>query len=120
MLRVMSAFERSIKEWVTLDNQLKKIQDTARELREKRSELSDTIHKYTTNNNLSNATIEISDGRLKFGHTQTTQSLTFKFLEECLNEIISNKEQVQKIITHIKNKRETKVMPDIKRYYSDN
>lgn len=116
----MSAFEHSIKEWVMVDNQLKKIQDTVRELRDKRFELSDIIHNYTANNNLSNATVEISDGRLKFGQTQTTQSLTFKFLEECLNEIISDKNKIQQIITHIKNKRETKVMPDIKRYYSDN
>ena len=116
----MSSFENNIKEWVSLDNKLKAKHDELRVLREKKSEITNIIHNYANKNNLSNAIIQISDGRLKFGEIQTSQSLTFKFLEECLNDIISNKEQIESIITYIKNKREIKTTKDIKRFYVDN
>lgn len=113
-------FEENIKNWVSLDNEIKIIQEKIKILREKKLNLSENINHYVITNKLENVTIQISDGKLKFGKTHTSQPLTFKFLEESLSEIISNKEQVNTIITHIKNKRTTKTTQDIKRYYSDN
>lgn len=113
-------FEENIKNWVSLDNKIKILQDQIKELREKKTNLTENINHYVSNNKLENVTVEISDGKLRFGKNQTPQALTFKFLEESLSEIISNKDQVNKIITHIKNKRSIKVTPEIKRYYSDN
>jgi hypothetical protein len=64
--------------------------------------------------------ITISDGKLRFVETHNAQPLTFKFLETCLKELISNEEQVHKIITYIKNKREITITHDIKRSYDSN
>ena len=117
----MEGFEDKIRSWVKLDDELRKVQQHVRELREKRSAVAGSIHTYVnTNTQLKNASINISDGRLKIGETHSAQSLTFKFLEESLNEIIPNKDSVSQILNHVKSKRSIKTIPDIKRFYSDN
>ena len=66
-------------------------------------------------NNLYNNTVTISDGRLRFSNTKTTEPLTFKYLEKSLSEIIKNESQVKAIIEHVKQNREVKVIQEIKR-----
>jgi hypothetical protein len=115
------SFEESVRRWVKLDDELRGVQEHVRELRDTRNDIATALHQYVeTHQQIRDATINISDGRLKFIQTQNTQSLTFKFLEECLTEIIPNKTTTEQIMTHIKNKRTVKTIPDIKRYYSDN
>ena len=116
----MAEFEDKVRSWVKLDDELRRVQEKARELRERRNDIAYSIHSYVSTNDLRNATINISDGRLKFVQTQTPQSLTFKFLEECLNEIIPNKDTVTQILSHVKSRRSIKTGADIKRFYSDN
>ena len=115
----MDGFEEKIRKWVKIDDEIRKINEKIRLLREERSTVAGSIHNYVNDNNLNKTVINISDGRLRFGEIQNTQTLTFKFLEECLSEIIDNKDTISKIITHIKNKRITKTLPDIKRYFSE-
>jgi len=115
----MNNFEDSVRKWVHLDDEVRKMSEKMRQLREERNKIASSIHTYVNHNQLSNATINISDGRLRFVETQTAQSLTFKFLEQCLHEIISNKETVNQIMTHIRNKRSVKSNPDIKRYFTE-
>jgi len=110
------SFESQIQQWVSLDNQLKQINDKARELREKRNYLEEKITEYAASNNLSSSTVKISDGRLKFTNTRIPEPLTFKYLERVLSEIIKNENQVKLIIEHIKQKRDIKVVPEIKRF----
>ena len=109
------SFENQIQQWVSLDNQLKQINDKAREIREKRTKLTDNITKYAQNNNLYNNTVTISDGRLRFSNTKTHEPLTFKYLEKSLSEIIKNELQVKAIIEHLKQNRDVKVIQEIKR-----
>ena len=46
----MSSFENNIKNWVNIDNQIKALNEKARELREERNELCDEILSYASNN----------------------------------------------------------------------
>ena len=110
------SFENQIQQWVQLDNQLKQINEKIKELREKRNALEQNITKYASSNNLSNATVQISDGRLKFANTKVQEPLTFKYLEKTLSEVIKNDSQVKLIMEHIRQKREVKVVPEIKRF----
>jgi seryl-tRNA synthetase len=117
----MNHFEDKIRSWVKLDDELREVQKQVRDLRERRNTIANSIHTYIdSNTQLKNASINISDGRLKIGQTHTPQTLTFKFLEECLNEIIPNKDSVTQIVNHVKSKRSIKTTPDIKRFYSEN
>jgi hypothetical protein len=115
----MSNFEDKIRSWVKIDDELRRKQEEAKVLRDKRNTIANSIHSYVHSNQMNNTVINISDGRLKFVETQSSQALTFKFLEECLNEIISNSATVEQILTHVKSRRNVKKTADIKRYYFD-
>ena len=110
-------FQENIKEWVTIDNRIKTLQQNVKELREQRSELTDNIFQYAENNNLENAVIQISDGKLKFQNVKSTSPLTFGFLKQCLLECNFQVEQVDELIKFIKSKRTTRTNYDIKRTY---
>jgi predicted DNA binding CopG/RHH family protein len=110
------SFEDQIQQWVSIDNQLKKLNETTKELREKRNNLQQNITDYASSNNLSNATVKITDGRLKFVNTKIPEPLTFKYLEKCLSEVIKNESQVKIILDHIKENRTFKIVPEIKRF----
>ncbi len=109
------SFENQIQQWVQLDNQLKQLNDKTRELREKRNMLEEKITNYASANNLSNATVQISDGKLKFVNTKVQEPLTFKYLEKTLSEVIKNESQVKLIMEHIKQKRSIRNVSEIKR-----
>jgi len=85
----------------------------------KRNTLEENITNYASDNNLSNSTIQISDGKLKFVNTRVQEPLTFKYLEKTLKEVIKNESQANLIIEHLKQKRSIKNIPEIKRFYSN-
>lgn len=113
------SFEQDIQNWVLIDNQIKLLSEKMKELRDKKNVISQKINTHVETEQLENASIKISDGRLKFIKVKDTQQLTFKYLETCLSEIIKNEEQVKKIVEYIKNKREVNYLPEIKRLYSN-
>ena len=115
----MENFQGDIKKWVSLDTQLKALNDKTKEIRSERNELADNILDFADDNNLSTSTIKISDGRLKFAQTKQTAPISLGFLETCLTEIIGDEEKVDHIMNYIKDKREVKVITDIKRYYNN-
>lgn len=112
-------FEQQIQQWVAIDNQMKILNDKIKELRDKKNTISEHINTHIETTQLSNASVKLNDGQLKFIKIKETQQLTFKYLETCLSEIIKNEEQVKKIIDYIKNNREVKYVPEIKRLYNN-
>ena len=112
-------FESQLQQWVAVDNQLKKLNEQVKELREKRNTLTENITSHASNNNLSNATIQIGDGKLKFANTKVVEPLTYKYLEKSLGEIIKNPSQITIIMETLKQKRSFKVVPEIKRFYNN-
>ena len=110
------SFENQIQQWVSLDNQLKQLNEKVKDLRDKRNNLEENITSYASENNLSNATVKISDGKLKFTNTKVAEPLTFKYLEKTLGEVIKNESQVKLIMEHLKQKRAVKIVPEIKRF----
>jgi cell division septum initiation protein DivIVA len=110
------SFENQIQQWVSLDNQLKQLNEKVKDLRDKRNNLEENITSYASENNLSNATVKISDGKLKFTNTKVQEPLTFKYLEKTLGEVIKNESQVKLIVEHLKQKRSVKIVPEIKRF----
>jgi len=113
------SFEQQLQQWVAIDNQMKTLNDRMKELRDKKNVLSQNINTHIETNNLSESSVKLSDGQLKFVKVKDTQQLTFKYLETCLREIIKNEEQVTKIVDYVKNKREVKYVPEIKRLYTN-
>ena len=111
------SFEENIKNWVNIDNKIKQLNNNISDLRDNKKELSENILNYVNDKNLSNSTIHISDGFIKFNKTKQTTPLTYKYIEQCLNRCISDKSQVEYIINYIKDSRDNKYIDDIKRTY---
>jgi hypothetical protein len=110
--------EKTIQNWVELDNELKKINEKAKDIRTRKNDIEDKLITYVEDNNMNNSVVNITDGKIKFCETKQTSPLTLGFLEKCLSEVIANQGQVNQIVDYIKSKRETKMVPEIKRYYN--
>jgi hypothetical protein len=113
------SFENKIQQWVQIDNQLKKLNEQIKQLRDQRNSLETNLTTYAKSNNMSDKTIKIDNDKLKFVDTKVPEPLTFKYLEKTLGEIIKNETQVHLIMEHIKQKRTVKVVSEIKRFSSN-
>lgn len=113
------SFENQIQQWVQLDNQLKQLNEKIRDIRDKKTKLTQNITNYAKNNNLENNVLKITDGKLKFTNVRVQEPLSYKYLERTLGEIIKNPQQIEMIMNHIKKSREIKLVNEIKRF-SDN
>jgi hypothetical protein len=111
----MASFEQQVQQWVSVDNQIRVLTEKLHELRDNKNNIGENLTSYISSNDLKNATIQISDGKLKFVTTKVTAPLTFKYVEKTLGEVIKNEKQVQQIVNYLKQKRETKLVPEIKR-----
>jgi len=113
-------FEDNLKRFISIDNEIKGLNERIKLLRDNRTELSDNLIDYAIKNNISNKDIRINNEKIKFTSSKIQQPLTFKYLEKSLNEIIMDKNKVGNIVDYIKNKRETKIVNEIKRLSNNN
>ena len=98
-----------IQECKTLDLQLKLLNDKVLQLREKKHDLNAQIIQYIENNN-----IQPTNYKIKINKMHVASQLSFKYLEKKLGDIIKNPSQVEQIVTYLKQKREIKVVTEIK------
>ena len=113
-----AVFDKQIQKWVEIDNKIKKINAELKTLREGKNDIETSIMEIVNNKKLLNTSLALPDGRLRFVETKTTNPISLTFIEKCLNELIPNKSQVQHILKYMKDKREIKTNPEIKRYYN--
>ena len=113
------SFEEQIKSWVSIDNEIRVQNDILKKLRAKRNDTGDSIIQYVETENLHNATIKISDGKLRFMETKQQMPLTLQFVRKCLSDCIERKEEVEKIMEYIKDSRDVKIISNIKRSYTN-
>lgn len=110
--------EAKIKRWVELDNQIKTSADEVRDIRTEKAVIGDEILDIVEEKKLDKATVNISDGKLRFVAAKHTAPLTLTYVEKCLSELITNGKQVEQIMSYIKKNRETKTTMEIKRVYN--
>ena len=84
MNQISDEFVNDIKQYVTLDDQLKETQTIAREIRKKKTQLSLSILNYMDNNGIQNKDINLSDGKLKYFTSKTQSTVNKKFIENSL------------------------------------
>lgn len=108
----MNEFNETMKKWVQIDNEI-------RRLTEEKKEVTDELNEYIDANDIDRKKINVSlnDSNIKFVTTKIPQTLSFKYLEKCLTEIIDNEDQVNQIIEYVKNNREINEVTGIKRIY---
>jgi len=110
--------EMKIKRWVELDNRIKETSEEVRDIRTEKAVINDEILEIIEEKKLEQATVNISDGKLRFVSTKHTAPLTLAYIEKCLGELITNGKQVEQIMTYIKKNRESKTTMEIKRVYN--
>jgi hypothetical protein len=110
--------ETKIKRWVELDNKIKLTSDEVRDIRTEKSVINDEILEIVEEKQLGKATVNISDGKLKFVSAKHTSPLTLTYIEKCLADLITNGKQVEQIMAYIKKNRESKTTTEIKRVYN--
>lgn len=113
-----TTLEAKIKRWVELDNQIKSSADEIRDIRTEKAVINDEILDIVEEKQLGKATVNISDGKLRFVAAKHTAPLTLTYIEKCLSELITNGKQVEQIMAYIKKNRETKTTMEIKRVYN--
>jgi hypothetical protein len=112
-----TTLEAKIKRWVELDNQIKSSADEIRDIRTEKAVINDEILDIVEEKQLDKATVNISDGKLRFVAAKHTAPLTMTYIEKCLSELITNGKQVEQIMMYIKKNRVTKTTMEIKRVY---
>lgn len=113
------SFDSKVQQWVQIDNELKKLNDHVKQIREQRNVLETTLTNYVKTNNMTDSTIQINKDKLKFVDTKVPEPLTFKYLEKTLGEIIKDEAKVKLIMEHVKQKRAVRIVPEIKRFYNN-
>jgi hypothetical protein len=109
--------EENIRSWVRLDDEIRKLNTEIKGLRTQKEEYNNNILEYVKEKNLEHAIVKIKDGSLKFIDVNNQQTLTYKFICECLYDYFNeDDETVMNIIYYIKSKRVVKKNKEIKRY----
>ena len=119
-LVVKNDFSQNVRRWVTIDTQLKMINEKTKILREEKHKLSSGICDQLEQTGNQHRKISIHDGDLKVYEKKDYSPLTFTFLEEHLGKIMNDASQVDYVIDYLKQQREIKVTNDLKRSYKNN
>jgi len=111
-------FVENIQKWVSIDTQIKTTNEKVKKARELKSQLAGQIYQYAEKNALNQTTIEISDGDLRFYEKREYQPISFGYVEECLEKLLADPKEVERIMDYLHENREVKITKDIRRNYS--
>ena len=108
-------FIENVKQWMLCENQVSNLNENLRTLRNKKSQLTNSICEYMESNSITQKKIEINDCTLKYCEKKEYSPLTFNYIEDCLKEVIENTDDIQYIMKYLKENREIKVYSDIRK-----
>jgi len=107
--------EKFVNKWVLVDDQLTILQEKTKTMREWKKKLTDTILEIMDKKGLSHKIMSIPNGELSIQDKREYSSLSYGFIEECLEEIITDKKKVADIVDYLRDKREIKIVKEIRR-----
>jgi hypothetical protein len=108
-------FIEKVKKWATLDDQLKHIGEKTKQMRLFKGQLGEDICKYMNENHKHQKKIGITNGELGIYEKKEYSPLTFGYIEQCLDELIPDKEQVAYVISYLKEHRKVNTTFDLRR-----
>lgn len=112
-----TTLSHTVGNWVHLDNEMQRLQERIKLIREQKHEISQNIITTLEQNNRTNVVMDIPDGHLRIQTRKEYGSLTFKYVEECLLTLIPDEEQRKFVMEYLRTKREVKEVQEIKRQY---
>lgn len=121
------SIQNNVKDWVTIDNSIKKLNQELRDLREERRVQEEAMISWAdTHTTGGKPVIKISDGKLRFVETKQMAPLTLKYVSERTLAVLSSLPSLSassaeaihdKIMEDLKGNRECKVVREIKRSF---
>ena len=116
MLSNMSSeFIEKIRKWVQIDNDMKRYNEQLKLLRQNNHAITNEICDYMEQNSLTEKTIEISNGALKYATKKEYTPLTYQYVEDCLTKVLNSSDDVNYIMKYLKDHRATKSVTYIRR-----
>jgi hypothetical protein len=109
------SLEKCVQKWILIDNQLQILQEKTKTLREWKKKLNDNIIESMTEKKIDHKILSIPNGELSVQEKREFSSLSFGYIEECLQDIIQDEEKVQTIIDYLRDHREIKSIREIRR-----
>jgi hypothetical protein len=121
------SIQNNVKDWVTIDNSIKKLNQELRDLREERKAQEEAMISWADSHSSgSKPVIKISDGKLRFVETKQMSPLTLKFVSERALAVLSSLPNLSSssaeaihdmLMEDLKTNRECKVVREIKRSF---
>ena len=106
-MSINKQFIDSLKTWIEYDNILKSKNQEIKKIKEQKDLIEQKLIYFIEKNNLSNTKLTVSGSNMLLNRSVTNGSLSFKLIEEALQEYLKNKNQVERICNIIKNKKES-------------
>ena len=109
------SLEKYVQKWILIDNQLQTLQEKTKTWREWKKKINDTIVENMTEKGIDHKILSIPNGELSVQEKREYSSLSFGYVEECLQDILKDEEKVQDIIDYLRDHREIKTTREIRR-----
>ena len=110
------AFKDTVNEWMKLDDEQQRLLDQVAEIRKRKQYLSDSIIQTLKSKNKLHCTLDLPEGQLRVQTRKEYGHMTFLYIEKCFESLILDDAQRGFVIQYLKNNREVKNIPELKRY----
>ena len=113
-------FPNYLKLWINYDNYLKEINKKIKVIKEKKEVAEIKLTELMENHDLTNTKINVGNSNIMYSEIFTTNSLSYKFILECLGEYFNDYKKAEEICEFIKSERDKtkKVHYSIKRQFN--
>ena len=103
----MDQFQKVMYEWTTLDKELKQLNQKSSKIRKKKEELQKQLCSYIHDNQLEDNIFSIPSlqSNISFKQHTTSESISYKFLEEKFQSYFKTPDECQLLLQYIKDNR---------------
>jgi len=111
--KISEEFKQKIVQWVKLDDDLKKIRETVKEINDEKKQNEEYILAYMEN--MEEKEIGITGGKLSRHVSKLPEPLKKDNIQKAIQEVVKNENQARALTDHIINSRKTKEKISLKR-----
>jgi hypothetical protein len=113
-LEGLDEFKEKIKQWLSIDNQIRDLKNKIKVLQSGQGDLTPQIINFMSKNEIHNMNLG-DNGKLKFVKRETSQTITQKLLKQKLVEFLEDEDKGIEVFEQIINSREKKQNVALKR-----
>ena len=115
-------FKSNCNKWLDCDNKLTELNKIVKVTREQKNDLENNLTEFIKNRDMTDTFIQIPQykSKIKYHEVKSYENISLRFIKNCLDECISDKNSVDSLMAFIKDKRLQKTKVTIKREADDN